>query len=282
MPINDLPKSLVDSVIDVVTKSEETYNNTVQRIVSEGLTHFGVSCVTELSEADQKALHAWTQIRLTEADCSCGTDVEEDDMPGDAPFHKDGDEAGEKKKEIDEEDDAEVDLTEASLKSTSKNIIKSEVLDILKDIDANSEVVSLFNKAFGSASSITLKELGDKMRKLSTSSTDKKVGAVFGILSLELTESIAIGADEIATNGAVGVGDATLALPKHADVIHDTDPYTNTTQYRLLIQYATNEGTRIYPPVSLPGAASVADLRALVEGLPEFNEALDSALVNAS
>lgn len=205
MPINDLPKSLVDSVIDVVTKSEETYNNTVQKIISEGLTHFGVSCVTELSEADQKALHAWTQIRLAEADCSCGTDVEEDDMPGDAPFHKDGDEAGEKKKEIDEEESED-----------------------------------------------------------------------------ELKESIALSADEIATNGAVGVGDATLALPKHADVIHDTDPYTNTTQYRLLIQYATNEGTRIYPPVSLPGAASVAELRTLVEGLPEFNEALDSALVNAS
>jgi hypothetical protein len=197
MPINDLPKSLVDSVIEVVTKSEENHNTTIQRIVSEGLAHFGVTCISELSEGDQKALHAWTQIRLAEEGCSCGSqEVEEDDMPGDAPFHKDGDEDGEEKK--------------------------------------------------------------------------------------DLGESVALEADEIATNGAVGVADATQALPKHADVIQDTDPYTGTTQYRLLIQYATNNGTQIYPPVSLPGAVSVADLRTLVQGLPEFNEAIDQALVHAS
>jgi hypothetical protein len=207
MPINDLPKSLIDSVVDVVTKSAETQNKLLEKIVLEGLKKFGATSVAELSEGDQKALHAWTQIRLNEVACSCGSDIEEDDMPGDAPFHKDGDEDGEKKKELDEDE-----------------------------------------------------------------SEDKT----------ELKENIALGSDEIATNGAVGVADATLALPKHADVLHDTDPYTGITQYRLLLQYATNEGTRIYPPVGLPGAASIAELRTLVEGLPEFNEAVDAALVNAA
>ena len=162
--------------------------------------------VSDLSESDQKAFHAWTQLRLSESDCHCG-EVEEDDMPGDSAYQHDGEESAEKKKEIDEEEDAEKQVT---------------------------------------------------------------------------SESVALGANEIATNGAVGVADALVATPKHADVIHDTDPYTGVTQYRLLLQYATNEGTRIYPPVSLPGAVSVADLRTLVQGLPEFNEAVDAALVHAS
>lgn len=99
---------------------------------------------------------------------------------------------------------------------------------------------------------------------------------------VELSENVAIGASELATNGAVGVANAALAKPKHADVIRDTDPTTGVTEYRLLLQYATNEGTRIYPPTNLPGARSVADLRSLVDGLPDFNEAVDSALVHAS
>lgn len=99
---------------------------------------------------------------------------------------------------------------------------------------------------------------------------------------VELSENVALGASELATNGAVGVANAALAKPKHADVIRDTDPTTGVTEYRLLLQYATNEGTRIYPPTNLPGARSVADLRSLVDGLPDFNEAVDSALVHAS
>lgn len=99
---------------------------------------------------------------------------------------------------------------------------------------------------------------------------------------VELKENVAVDSTELATNGAVAVGDAASAMPKHADVIRDTDPVNGVTEYRLLLQYATNDGTRIYPPAGMPGAKSVADLRTLVDGLPEFNEAVDAALVRAS
>lgn len=231
MPINDLPKSLIDSVVDVVTKSVENHNKLLEKIVVEGLERFGVKSVSELSEGDQRAFHAWTQIRLTEAECHCN-DVAEDDMPGDSVYHDGGDETAGKKKEIDEDEKAD------------------------KDHDGDGDVET---------------------------SSQEYLGARDKAIKAAMKESVALDADEIATNGAVGVGNALLAQPKHADVIHDTDPYTGTTQYRLLLQYATNEGTRIYPPVSLPGANSIADLRTLVEGLPEFNEAIDAALVaNAS
>lgn len=228
MPINDLPKSLIDSVVEVVTKSAENQNKLLEKIVLEGLEKFGVKSVSELSEGDQKAFHAWTQLRLTEADCHCGSEVEEDDMPGDSVYHDGGDEDAGKKKEIDEDEKAD------------------------KDHDGDGEVET---------------------------SSQEYLGAKDKAIKAAMKESVALGSDEIATNGAVGVGNALLAQPKHADVIHDTDPYSGVTQYRLLLQYATNEGTRIYPPVSLPGAASIADLRTLVEGLPEFNEAIDAALV---
>ena len=152
MPINDLPKSLVDSVIDVVTQSAKNEEKLFERIIKEGLNKFGISDVSSLSENDVKALYAWTQIRLNEVMCSCGGELDEDDMPNDAEYHKGGDEEGEKKKEIDEEDDEKKD---------------------------------------------------------------------------ELKEAIALGPDEIATNGAVGVGDASIALPIHADVITDSSPLDN-------------------------------------------------------
>jgi hypothetical protein len=228
MPINDLPKSLIDSVVEVVTKSVQNQNKVLERVVLEGLKKFGVNSISELSEGDQKAFHAWTQLRLTEADCHCGSELEEDDMPGDSVYHDGDDESSGKKKEMDEDDTAD------------------------HDHDGDGEVET---------------------------SSQEYLGAKDKAIKAAMKESVALGANEIATNGAVGVGNALLAQPKHADVIHDTDPYSGVTQYRLLLQYATNEGTRIYPPVSLPGAQSIAELRTLVEGLPEFNEAIDAALV---
>jgi hypothetical protein len=287
MPINDLPKSLVDSVIEVVTKSEENHNTTIQRIVSEGLAHFGVTCISELSEGDQKALHAWTQIRLAEEGCSCGSqEVEEDDMPGDAPFHKDGDEDGEEKKDLGES----VVLSKSKVTSLIKTTFGSSTKLADYDLGLDGEVYFDFEakKINASVSEVLGRGWEAEVRLNSNASKETTVkdktveGLLKKISTSKLNESVALEADEIATNGAVGVADATQALPKHADVIQDTDPYTGTTQYRLLIQYATNNGTQIYPPVSLPGAVSVADLRTLVQGLPEFNEAIDQALVHAS
>ena len=58
MPINDLPKSLVDSVIDVVTQSAKNEEKLFERIIKEGLNKFGISDVSSLSENDVKALYA--------------------------------------------------------------------------------------------------------------------------------------------------------------------------------------------------------------------------------
>ena len=97
-----------------------------------------------------------------------------------------------------------------------------------------------------------------------------------------LKENVALSADDIATNGAVGVGDASLATPKHADVIKDSSPLDGTSQYRMLVQFATNTGTQIVPSASLPGAPTVEALREIVEGLPYFNDVMDAALTNAA
>jgi hypothetical protein len=220
----------------VVEQSAKEKIKLSQTVFAEGLAILGVVSENSLSERQKKALYSWAQLEIekrlvSEAACSCETDMAEDDMPGDEIFHKDGEESSEKKTEIDEEDKAE------------------------KDHDGDGEVETSSQEYLGSR--------------------DKAIKAA-------IKEGVALGADEIATNGAVGVGDASVAEPKHADVIKDSSPLTGTTEYRLLVQFATNEGTHIYPPVSLPGAPTVAALRDLVEGLPYFNDVMDAALVHAS
>lgn len=206
MPIKDLSKSLIDSVLDVCSRSVETHKKLTDKIVVEGLKHFGITDLSELSEFERRAFHAWTQLRLNEASCGCGEDVTEDDMPGDAPFHKDGVEDAEKKKDLGEEDDSED----------------------------------------------------------------------------ELTESIALDADEIATNGAVGVTDAEKQLPIHADVIKDSDVLEGKAEYRLFVQFNTNTMPQIVPPVTLPGAPTIDALRDIVDGLPWFCDVCEKALADAA
>jgi hypothetical protein len=212
MGLKDLPNSLVTAVAEVVSKSAEAKQRLAEKILDEAILRFGVTSVNELTEHELKTIHDWVQNQydlrssLFEATCGCDSEktVSEDDMPGDASFHKDGDESAEKKKEIDEEDSEDA-----------------------------------------------------------------------------LKESVALFADEIATNGAVAVGDASLALPKHADVIRDSSPLEGTHEYRLLIQFVTNEGTQIVPPTSLPGSPTVSELRTLVAGLPYYNEKIEDALLAA-
>lgn len=238
MSLRDLPKSLIDAVCEVVADSTEKQQKLLANLRAEGLRRFGVKRESQLTESDQKAFHAWVQIKLQESECGCSDDLaKEDHMPGDEVlYNKDG----EIKKQMDEDDTAD------------------------KDYDGDGEVESGSDEYLGSR---------DKAIKAAMKNEEDEV---------ELSENVALGATELATNGAVGVANAALAKPKHADVIRDTDPTTGVTEYRLLLQYTTNEGTRIYPPPSLPGARSVSDLRTLVEGLPEFNEAVDGALVHAA
>lgn len=204
--IKELSKSLIDAVTEVVTDSIKVKSNVEKTLAAEGLRKFGVSAVSKLSEDDRKRYYSWLQLRLQEASCGCGEDVTEDDMPGDAPFHKDGDEDAEKKKDLGEEDDNED----------------------------------------------------------------------------ELTESIALDADEIATNGAVGVTDADEQLPVHADVIRETNPSTGATHFRLFAQFNTNTLPQIVPPVVLPGAPTLDALRDVVEGLPWYCDECARALADAA
>ena len=246
MSLRDLPKSLIDAVCEVVADSSEKRQNLITQLRAEGLRRYGVKRESQLTESDQKALYAWVQMKLEEASCGCEHDTTtEDHMPGDdVLYNKDG----EMKKQMDEDDTAD------------------------KDYDGDGEVESSSDEYLGS------KDKAIKAAMKSEEETDE----VSEEDEIDLSENVAILPDQLATNGAVAVGNATLAKPKHADVIHDTDPVSGVTEYRLLLQYATNEGTRIYPPTSLPGAKSVSDLRTLVDGLPEFNEAVDTALAAAA
>lgn len=202
MSFRDLPKSLIDSVVEITTESQHTHQKQTNRLIEQGLKRFGAKAINDLSENDQKALHAWVQIQLTESSCGCDSDIAEDDMPGDSVYHKDGDEEAEKKKELDEEDE-------------------------------------------------------------------------------DLKESIALGADEIATNGAVGVTDPDNQYPVHADVLKDTS-VDGKHEYRLFVQFNTNNLPTIVPPVTLPGSPTVDALRDVVEGLPFFCDVCEKALVSAS
>lgn len=246
MSLRDLPKSLIDAVAEVVADSTQRRTKLASDLFAEGLRKFGVKRESQLNEADQKALHAWIQIKLDEASCGCDHDVaREDHMPGDEVLYN---KSGEIKKQMDED----------------------EIAD--KDHDGDGEIESGTDEYLGSRDKAIKAAMKNEEESDEVSEEDE----------VDLNENVAIDVEDLSTNGAVAVGDASVATPKHADVIRDTDPYTNTTQYRMLLQFATNEGTRIYPPVSLPGARSVADLRTLVEGLPEFNDAVDAALVHAS
>lgn len=204
--IKELSKSLIDAVTEVVTDSIKVKSNVEKTLAAEGLRKFGVSEVSRLSEEDRKRYYSWLQLKLQEASCGCGEDVTEDDMPGDAPFHKDGEEDAEKKKDLGEEDSEDDGLS----------------------------------------------------------------------------ESVALEADEIATNGAVGVTDADEQLPVHVDVIRDSNPQSGTTEYRLFAQFNTNTLPQIVPPVVLPGAPTLDALRDVVEGLPWYCDECARALADAA
>lgn len=99
---------------------------------------------------------------------------------------------------------------------------------------------------------------------------------------LSLSEEIALDADEVATNGALGVTDAMTQLPIHADVLRDSSPVEGTTEFRLFVQFNTNTLPIIIPPVTLPGAPTLDSLRGIVEGLPFFCAVCEKALADAA
>lgn len=130
MTIKDLPRSLIDSVLEVMSKSHVEREKMSQRLMQEGLRKFGVKRISQLSETDARALDSWVQIKIHEAFCvtcseaagQCHCDhIEEDDMPNDSVYHKDGEESGEKKKELDEEESA-ADVVTSELEKMGKTL----------------------------------------------------------------------------------------------------------------------------------------------------------------
>jgi hypothetical protein len=245
MSLRNLPKSLIDSVQSVLTSSSVQKSQIYSQVCAEGLKHFGVTSLKDLTEAELKAFHAWTQIRLAEAGCHCN--VDEDDMPGDAPYHKGGNENADKKTELDEGDAAQAAVS-AELKKLGK----------------------------------TLGELSPEEKKELFNKVDAHVDAKNEDSDRDVYESVSLEADEIATNGAVGVTDADEQLPVHADVLKDSTPVEGKTEYRLFVQFNTNTLPVIVPPVTLPGAPTIDALRDIVEGLPFFCDVCERALSAAA
>jgi hypothetical protein len=241
--IKTLSKSLVDAATQVVTQSEHSVLKIRDRLFLEGLKRFGVTDKNELNESQLKALHSWVQIKLSEAACGC----DEDDMPGDAPYHKDGDETADKKKELDEGEDAKAAVA-AELKKLGK----------------------------------TLGELSPEEKKDLFNRVDARVDAKTEASDCDIYEGVELDADEIATNGAVGVTDAEEQLPVHADVLRDSSPVDGKTELRLFVQFNTNTLPIIVPPVTLPGAPTLDALRDVVEALPFFCDVCERALAAAA
>lgn len=223
MSFKNLPNSLVDSVTEIMNKSVQEDIEIINGVVAEGLKTFGVSALSELSEADQKAFHSWarkevemqkvlrllgetTPAAVEEEDCGCGDSVDEDE---------------EKSSDL-----AQTAHHNSWKEETAADATKCE--------------------------------------------------------SVEIAEAIAVAPDQLAHNGAVGVRDATKAHPVHADVIRDSSPLDGKTEFRMLVQFPTNERCVIVPPPTLPGAPTVAALKGVVEGLPYYCEKMGEALEAAS
>lgn len=240
--IKDISKSLISAVSEVVSKSSEAHTKLEKTVFSEALKKFKVSSASELSEQDKKSFYSYVQTRLTESDCSCDS-MDEDDMPGDEVYHNGGDEDATKKKELGEDEDEE-DSSVETTDTQEKDDLEERCWDGYKPTPGV--------KAY---------EPGSCVKE---------------------NVAIEIDADEYATNGALGVTDASKQLPVHADVLRDSSPVDGTTEYRLFAQFNTNTLPQIVPPVTLPGAPTIEALKDIVEGLPWFCEVCERALADAS
>lgn len=308
MSIKNLPKSLIDSVIEVVTDSNDKQAKLFDKIVSEGMKKFGIKDVSTISEEELKALYAWTQIKLTESSCSCGHDLSEDDMPGDSVYHKNDDENAAKKKEIDEDEkankdhdgDGEVETSSQEYLGARDKAIKSAMKettynDSVKEGRMPSAVIkhkqklahmpdAEFAKLYSHMNDEKLKSMawGHGYGKDSLQYVNKMLRGKNELNKLKITENVAIAPHELATNGAVGVTDPTTQMPIHADVLKDSNPVDGSHEYRLFVQFNTNGLPVIIPSPVLPGAPTVDALREIVEGLPYFGDTIERALQTAS
>jgi hypothetical protein len=247
MSFKNLPNSLVDSVSEIMSKSVQEDTKLVNDVVSEGLQQYGVSTIADLSEADKKALHSWAQ------------------------------------KEI------ELRRTLRLLGETSSTEVAAE--------DCDCETAPVEERCWDGYEPTPGKkayEKGSCQKEDEVRTSDLAKTAVQNSWKEEaeedeekpeeeeIKEAIAIAPDELAHNKAVGVRDATKAHPVQADVIRDSSPVNGTTEFRMLVQFPTNERCVIVPPPTLPGAPTVSALKEIVEGLPYYCETITRALDAAS
>lgn len=330
MSFKNLPKALIDSVVSTIQQRNSEYDNLRNSLISEGLKKFGVKREVQLSEDDRRCLRAWVEMKVNEIcpnGCGCEnyawvddpSKVNEDDMPNDEVYHKDGNRMGPKKFEIDESEASDVVKAElekmgkslGELSPEEKKALFNKVDSLVKAKNEELDEASSQKQAIDAEIRKLKAELDSAMTSYDSTSKwpRKKVENIFAKIEAlvnkknslkeyssdystdadkkEIQENIALEPDEIATNKAVAVGSAMSAEPVHADVLKDRNPLDGTFQYRLLLQYTTGgeiylgapyEGTHIYPPVSMPGAASIDMLRDMIEGMPFYNRVVEKAL----
>ena len=282
MSILDLSKSLVDAVNSVIKADNEESVKLNEKIVKEGLSNFGVSSVSELSELDQKKLASWVQRKLEEASC-CGC------------------------KNVDEESSAE-DIVKSELKRLGKSmgeLTPDEKKDLFNKVEAEvtaknegygKDVKEVLDLTSGTEEEAIKRAIDDFLKsdapqfdgKSKDEIIDMAVAAVKqarGTSKKDVKEGIETDPEDIATNGAVGVTDPEEQMPVAVDVIKEVDTEggdKREVHYRLFVQFNVNDLPKIVPPPSLPGAKSIEDLRDLVSGLPYYGEKVEDALASAS
>jgi len=198
MSIKTLPTSLIDSVLNVLTKSTNEEVALTNSLIEQGLKTYGAGSVGDLTEAQAKELHSWLR------------------------------------KEMELQREARL-VSECDCEETTEE------------------------------------EKAEEKEESCATTSDKE----------EIKENIAISPSELAGNGAVGVRTNTK-VPAHADVLQDISPIDGKAEYRMLVQFPTNERPVIVPPVTLPGAPTLEALKVVVEGLGYSGQVIESAITNAT
>jgi hypothetical protein len=265
MTIKELPASLIAASKDILDESVEQHAALYEKYMMLGLRRFGVKRESQLNEIDRRALNAWVQVQLTEA-CSCGMNAESH-MPNDDVFYTS---TGEKRKELGEVSDEADDSEELD-----------EVLDLTKgsEEDATKRAIDDFTKSDSKRFSGKSKEDRINMAIAAVKSArGTSKNEEVEVKNSDLKEGIAIEPDEVATNGAVAIGDAEAAKPVHVDVLRVASPTSGQNEFRLLLQYATHLAIKIYPTMDMPAAKTVTELKSLVDSMSFYNKEVEAAL----
>jgi hypothetical protein len=267
MSFKELPASLIEASKNILDESVEQYSALYEQYMALGLQRFGVKRESQLNELDRKALSAWVQVHLDEA-CSCGYKMETH-MPNDEVFYNS---SGEPRKDLEEnsesdEDSEELDEVLNLKKGSKESATKRAIDDFLQSDNPRFAGKSKEDKIKMAIAAVNQARGTSTNEEIESSESEKE----------EIKENIAIRPDEVATNGAVAAGSVMKAEPIHADVLK-TSSVDNGAEFRILLQYATHNGIKIYPTMDMPAAKTVGELKTLVEPMSFFNKEVEKAL----